>query len=142
MTTFRIVTQETTFLNDGGPAADFGKKVTTEHWVGVQRPSQDLLGSIASTLSNPASVVYREVLPPGNDTMMRDFPMNQFNSSATPGKMLVQRKRRPKVLGWKTIRSVALNDLINEHPRVVHWRQLSGSHGARGEEPSGGIIIY
>ncbi|MDQ5913439.1 MAG: hypothetical protein QG623_57 [Patescibacteria group bacterium] len=117
MTNFRAITKDTTYLNDGGPAADFGKKETTVHWSGDQKPGQEVIGSIASEIAGIPEVGYRQVLPgveSPNEEMRRDYPLSQFASVIRGRSVLVQRQRTPKFLGWKTIEAVAIEDLISE----------------------------
>ncbi len=116
MTNFRAITQDTTYLNDGGPAADFGKKETTVHWVGDQRPGQGVLGNIATDIAGLPEVGYRQVLPgteSPDEQMRRNYPLSQFASVIKGRRVLVQKQRIPKFLGWKTIESVEIEDLIS-----------------------------
>lgn len=111
MTNFRVITRDTTYLNDGGPLADFGKKVNTEHWTGGKAPGNEVLGSIASALMVEHNPVLRGSIVPGPD-MRRTYPDSQFISEALGRSIIVQKQRIPKILGWATVRVVAAEDLV------------------------------
>ncbi|MEK7095979.1 MAG: hypothetical protein AAB896_01675 [Patescibacteria group bacterium] len=115
MTGYRIIGEVTTFLNDGGPAADVPVREKVTIWEGEHRPTDEELKAIAAG-NVPPEEEYRQIFPhvvPLDSFMARNYPLANFEQRIRDDRLKVQRKRAAK-LGWKTVQVALISELQAE----------------------------
>lgn len=115
MTNYRVVGEVTTFLNDGGPAADVPLREKVTVWEGEHQPTAEELQAIAASDVLPEEE-YKQIFPyavPLDPFMARNYPMANFEQRIRNDRLRVQRKRATK-LGWKTVQVASISELLAE----------------------------
>lgn len=115
MTDYRVIGEVTTFLNDGGPAADVPLREKVTVWEGEHQPTTEELQALLASGVMPEEE-YKQIFPnavPLDPYMARNYPLANFEQRIRGDRLKVQRKRAAK-LGWKTVQVASISELEGE----------------------------